>query len=149
MVYRLYLETAPTENGIGWAFMFYNHQDFCVYKRCGKSVGQTNEQVILEQSATALSYFSNFMRKRYYDEHFATILDEDYITLFTEMPAIAETAARCNREQACAIGFIGENKDLWEAMVPFFTCPSMTFETATDERFITAAKELAKQGLNK
>ena len=148
MVYRLYLETAPSENGIGWAFMFYNHQDFLVYKRCGKSVGQTNEQVILEQSEKALAYFSNFMRKRYYDEHFATILDEDYITLFTEMPEITDTAARC-KDQAGSIGFIGENSALWEAMVPFFTRPSMTFETAADEKFITAAKELAKQGLNK
>ncbi len=147
MVYRLYLETAPSENGIGWAFMFYNHQDFCVYKRCGKSVGKTNEQVILEQSATALSYFSNFMRKRYYDEHFATILDEDYITLFTEMPAIAGTAAHC--KETAALLFFDENKALWENLIPFFTRPSMTFETAADEKFIAAAKKLAEEGLTK
>ena len=147
MVYRLYLETSPSENGIGWAFMFYNHQDFCVYKRCGKSVGLTEEQVILEQSAIALTYFEKSMRRRYYDEHFSTRIDEDYVTLYTDMPEIADTAAKC--KDAGAIAFLGEDKHLWEALIPFFTQRTMSFENATEERFITAAKELALQGLEK
>ena len=147
MVYRLYLETAPSANGIGWAFMFYNHQDFCVYKRCGKSMGLSEEQVILEQSAISLTYFEKSMRRRYYDEHFSTRIDEDYVTLYTHMPEIADTAEKC--KGAGAIGFIGEDKALWEALVPFFAQRTMSFENATEERFITAAKDLALQGLNK
>ena len=63
------------------------------------------------------------------------------------MPKIAEVAAK--RQDAEAIGFIGEDKHLWEALMPFFTQKTMSFENATDEKFITAAKELAMQGLNK
>lgn len=148
MVYRLYLETVKQGDTIGWAFTFYNHQDFLVYKRCGKSVGVSEKQVILEQSAIALTYFEKSMRRRYYDEHFSTRIDEDYVTLYTEMAEIAEVAGKC--KCACAIGFIGEEKPLWEALLPFFAQKkTMSFENATEEKFITAAKELATQGLNK
>lgn len=37
----------------------------------------------LYAAAEALAYFSHFIRHRYYDEHFATILDEDYVLLRT------------------------------------------------------------------
>lgn len=147
MVYRLYVETVKQGNDIGWAYAFYNHQDFMVYKRFGKTEGADEEQVILEVSTTALTYFERSIRRRYYDEHFSTRIDEDYVTLFTEMSKIAEAAENC--KGACSIGFIGENKALWEALVPFFTQKTMSFENASDEKFITAVKELAEQGLTK
>ena len=89
MEYRLFVETAPAKDATGWSFLFYNHQDFNVYKFCGKSESTDEKSVILEVAARALTYFSNFMRRRYYDEHFATILDEDYVTVYTALPDLA------------------------------------------------------------
>ena len=143
MVYRLYVETVKCEGKIAWAFTFYNHQDFLVYKRAGISDSTSEESVILEQSGVALTYFERSMRRRYYDEHFSTRIDEDYVTLYTENPEIAKTASAIKSGDASSIGFI-ENSEFWQILLPFFEQKTMSFETATDEKFITAAKELAK-----
>ena len=37
MEYRLFVGTCPAKNATGWSFLFYNHQDFNVYKFCGRS----------------------------------------------------------------------------------------------------------------
>ena len=145
MVYRLYVETVKEDGKIAWAFTFYNHQDFLVYKRAGISTLPLEGSVVLEQSATALAYFDTSMRRRYYDEHFSTRIDEDFVTLFTEVPKIAETASIC--KESGTIAFSGTDKTLWEAMIPFFTQRTMSFEDAKDERFINAAKELASKQL--
>ena len=143
MVYRLYVETVKCEGKIAWAFTFYNHQDFLVYKRAGISDSTSEESVILEQSGVALTYFERSMRRRYYDEHFSTRIDEDYVTLYTENPEIAKTASAIKSGDASSIGFI-ENSEFWQILLPFFEQKTMSFETATDEKFIAAAKELAK-----
>ena len=149
MVYRLYVETVKQGNDIGWAYAFYNHQDFMVYKRFGKAEGADEEQVILEVSATALTYFERSIRRRYYDEHFSTRIDEDYVTLFTHYPEIAKVAEKCKSDDAHSIGFIGDDKALWEALVPFFAQKTMMFENSADEKFIAQGQELAVQGLTK
>ncbi|MBQ8836811.1 MAG: hypothetical protein IJ002_04810 [Clostridia bacterium] len=147
MVYRLYVETVKQGDNIGWAYAFYNHQDFMVYKRFGKSETQNVEQVILEVSTAALTYFERSIRRRYYDEHFSTRIDEDYVTLFTHYPEIAKVAEKFKSGDAKSLGFMGDDKDLWEGLMPFFVQKTMMFENSTDERFIAQGQELAVQGL--
>jgi len=143
MVYRLYVETVEQNGKIGWSYAFYNHQDFMVYKRFGCSEETDVHKVILEISTTALTYFERSIRRRYYDEHFSTRIDEDYVTLFTHDPEITKVAMQCKTEDACSIGFLGEDKVLWEALLPFFMQKTMLFEDAEDEKFIQKGKELA------
>lgn len=147
MEYRLFVGTCPAKNATGWSFLFYNHQDFNVYKFCGRSDSTDEKSVILDVTARALTYFSNFMRRRYYDEHFATILDEDYVTVYTTLPDLAAVWASKSYEN----GFTGEDRTLWEALVPFLSRPTMRFEdpAQTDAKFTDAAKALAKDGLAK
>ena len=147
MEYRLFVETAPAKDATGWSFLFYNHQDFNVYKFCGKSDTTDEKAVILEVTARALTYFSNFMRRRYYDEHFATILDEDYVTVYTALPALSAVWTSKSYEN----GFSGGDRALWEALVPFLARPTMRFAdpTPADAKFIDAAKALALTGLAK
>lgn len=142
MEYRLYIETARAENEIGWAFLFYNHQNFNVYKFRGKSESEDEQAVILDTTARALNYFSNFMRRRYYDEHFATILDEDHVTVYTKLPALADIW----RAKSCTQDLPADHRVLWEALVPFLTRPTMCFEnpTASDTVFFGAAKTMAQ-----
>ena len=87
------------------------------------------------------------MRRRYYDEHFATILDEDYVTVYTTLPDLAAVWASKSYEN----GFAGEDRTLWEALVPFLSRSTMRFEdpVPTDAKFTDAAKALAKDGLAK
>ncbi len=148
MVYRLYVETVEKSGEIAWSYAFYNHQDFMVYKRFGKSEETDVSKVILEVSATALTYFERSIRRRYYDEHFSTRIDEDYVTLFTHSHDIARTASKFKSENALSIGFIGEEKALWEALTPFFAQRTMMFETSSDERFIAKGIGLAMQAFN-
>ncbi|MBR5538965.1 MAG: hypothetical protein IKU61_03615 [Clostridia bacterium] len=143
MVYRLYVETVKYEDRIAWAFTFYNHQDFMVYKRAGVSENTSEKSVILEQSGAALTYFERSMRRRYYDEHFSTRIDEDYVTLYTEIPEISEVAEIVKNGNSSLPAFI-EDREFWEILLPFFKQKTMSFEFATDEKFISAAKELAK-----
>ncbi len=147
MEYRLFVETAPAKDATGWSFLFYNHQDFNVYKFCGKSDTTDEKAVILEVTARALTYFSNFMRRRYYDEHFATILDEDYVTVYTALPALSAVWTSKSYEN----GFGGGDRALWEALVPFLARPTMRFAdpTPADAKFTDAAKALALAGLAK
>lgn len=147
MVYRLYVETVQESGKIGWSYAFYNHQDFMVYKRFGKSEETDMNKVILQTALTALTYFERSIRRRYYDEHFSTRIDEDYVTLFTHNPEITEAAKKFKSEEASAVGFIGEDKDIWEGLVPFFKQRTMIFENSVDEKFISQGKDLAKQAL--
>ena len=148
MVYRLYVETVQKDGKIAWAFTFYNHQDFLVYKRAGISDFGPEEAVILAQAGTALAYFDSSMRRRYYDEHFSTRIDEDYVTLYTELPDIKKVAEIIKLDDPYQAGFIG-GTEVWEKLIPFFKQKTMSFENATDERFITAAKKLAEEQLDK
>lgn len=146
MVYRLYVETVKSNDKICWAFTFYNHQDFLVYKRAGIASSSSEEAVILEQAGVALAYFEQSMRRRYYDEHFSTRIDEDYVTMYTEMPEIKSIANTVKNGEAASVGFI-ENNEAWQKLLPFFMQKTMSFEIATDAKFIAAAKELAKTQL--
>ncbi|MBE6679463.1 MAG: hypothetical protein E7598_02960 [Ruminococcaceae bacterium] len=149
MVYRLYVETVTQDDKIAYAYTFYNHQDFMVYKHVGISTYAQNKNAILEASVIALTYFERSIRRRYYDEHFSTRIDEDYVTLYTEFPKISEVASIYKTDEAASIGYIGDDKELWEALVPFFTQKTMMFETATEEKFINVAKELAQTAFTK
>ena len=149
MVYRLYVETVAQGDKIAYAYTFYNHQDFMVYKRTGVSSFNDNKKAILEASAMALTYFERSIRRRYYDEHFSTRIDEDYVTLYTKLPEISETATKLKTNEAVSVGFIGDDKQLWEALLPFFRQKTMMFENALDEKFISVAKELAKKEFEK
>ena len=148
MVYKLYVETAFKNDKISWSYAFYNHQDFMVYKRYGISEEKDLNKVILETSVTALTYFERSIRRRYYDEHFSTRIDEDYVTLFTHNAEITEVATNFKSSEASSIGFVGNNKELWEALVPFFAQKTMSFENSTEEKFITLGIELAQKAFN-
>ena len=145
MVYRLYLETVEKDNKIAWAYTFYNHQDFLVYKRAGITCDCTESSVILEQSANALQYFESCMRRRYYDEHFSTRIDEDYVTLYTSSNDIFNAAKTVKEAESSDL----ESSNLWCRLIPFFKQKTMAFEVSSEERFITAAKELALKQFEK
>ncbi len=148
MVYRLYIATVKKNDKIAWAFTFYNHQDFLVYKRTGISDCNSDSEVILEQSAVALAYFDSSMRRRYYDEHFSTRIDEDYVTLYTELPDIAKVAEIIKMDDPYKAGFIGGG-EIWYHLIPFFKQKTMSFETATEEKLLLATKKLAMQTFEK
>ena len=148
MVYRLYLETVKKDNEIAWAFTFYNHQDFLVYKRAGISTLADEDAVILEQAGIALTYFEKSMRRRYYDEHFSTRIDEDYVTLYTEYTEIESAAKTVKSNESSSIGFVRHDA-LWEILLPFFKQKTMSFEIATEEKFIHFAKDLAQKQFEK
>ena len=148
MVYRLYLETVKKNNEIAWAYTFYNHQDFLVYKRAGITCESSEEQVILEQSAIALQYFESCMRRRYYDEHFSTRIDEDYVTLYTPLKDIVNAANIIKEDDPNKSDSIG-NGDMWHKLIPFFKQKTMAFEVSIEERFINAARELANKQFEK
>ena len=143
MVYRLYIATIKQNDKTAWAFAFYNHQDFLVYKRTGVSEHSREEAVILEQSAVALAYFDSSMRRRYYDEHFSTRIDEDYLTLYTELPDIAKVAEIIKLDDPYKTGFIGGG-EVWYTLIPFFKQRTMSFETTASDPLFLATKELAK-----
>lgn len=147
MIYKLYVETVQQDSQIGWSYAFYNHQNFMVYKRFGKSDEQDVNKVILQTSLAALAYFDHSIRRRYYDEHFSTRIDEDYVTLYSKNAEIPEMAKQIKSSESCSIGFIGEDKDTWEALVPYIAPKTMQFEVSTDEKFIALGKELALKGL--
>ena len=93
-------------------------------------------------------YSLSSIRRRYYDEHFSTRIDEDYVTLFSHSKEITDTASLFKRGNASSIGFVGADKALWEALIPFFSQKTMMFENSTDERFITIGRELAQNAFN-
>ena len=146
MVYRLYVETAKKGSKTAWAFTFYNHQDFLVYKRSGTCELQEENAVVLDISATALEYFERSMRRRYYDEHFSTRIDEDYVTLYTSVLDIVNTASAIKENNQNMYSFCS-NDNAWSRLIPFFQQKTMSFEIATDKKFINFAKELAKEKL--
>ncbi|MBQ9428417.1 MAG: hypothetical protein IJU41_02600 [Clostridia bacterium] len=126
MIYRLYVETESKGNGTAWAFAFYNHQDFRIYKLIGKSESGDEKEVVLSTTARALTYFSNFIRRRYYDEHFATILDEDNVTVFTQLADLEKAKKRFPADDA---GYAA----LWTQMKPFLERPTMFFASTPPE----------------
>ncbi len=104
MDYHIYAHGTEKEGKAVISFSVYNLRNEKVYQIC-----RTEEEMsggILPECTDkdgycvrlacerALYYFSNFIRHRYYDEHFATILDEDYVTVtsVTDLFAGAETA---------------------------------------------------------
>ncbi len=143
MVYKLYVETVEKKDDICWSYAFYNHQNFMVYRQFGKSEEKDVRKVVLRVCAAALKYFDHSIRRRYYDEHFSTRIDEDYVTLYTEIPEIADIANNFKATNAFSIGIIGDDKTLWEELVPFFNQRTMLFETSSDNEFIEKGKDLA------
>ncbi len=146
MVYKLYVEAVKSGNKIGWSYSFYNHQDFMVYKRFGLSEEKSEEQVILETSLAALTYFERSIRRRYYDEHFSTRIDEDYVTLYTNYADIKKAAEKCK-----AVGnmdFAGDYKEIYIGLMPFFTQKTITVKAPEHPHLTALAKELAQKGLN-
>ncbi len=148
MIYRLYLETVKKDNKTAWAFTFYNHQDFIVYKRAGIAECENEKSIILEQAVVALNYFEKSICRRYYDEHFSTRIDEDFVTLFTEYEEIAQMASKIKSGSASSTVFT-ENAELWKAILPFLERRTMLFEDAKEERFLSFAKELASKEFEK
>ena len=95
MNYRLTSAGIPAEGGAKIAFAVFNHRGERVYK-IAKYVSAdsviagkesfTDTEAELVACRMAVSYFSNYIRSRYYDEHFATILEEDGLTAKTLVP---------------------------------------------------------------
>ena len=92
--YSITSASALTADGAIIAFAVFNLRNERVYRiarairaeQILPSGAVTPEAAELYAAAEALSYFSHFIRHRYYDEHFATILDEDYVLLRTRTP---------------------------------------------------------------
>ncbi|MBQ1934294.1 MAG: hypothetical protein II370_04775, partial [Clostridia bacterium] len=99
MNYRLTSAGKPTEGGAKIAFAIFNHRGERVYK-IAKFVSAdsviagvtafTETEAELVACRMAVSYFSNYIRSRYYDEHFATILEEDGLLAKTLAPLPAK-----------------------------------------------------------
>ncbi len=93
--YRLTSAGIPANDGANIAFAVFNHRGERVYK-IAKFVSAdsviagkesfTETEAELVACRMAVSYFSNYIRSRYYDEHFATILEEDGLTAKTLTP---------------------------------------------------------------
>ena len=148
MIYRLFLETVKKDDKIAWAFTFYNHQDFLVYKRAGISDFPNENAVLLEQATVALNYFEKSICRRYYDEHFSTRIDEDFVTLYTAYDDIAIVSKEIKNGSAASVGFI-DNNVWWDALIPFLGRRTMLFETGGEERFVNFAEELALKQFEK
>jgi len=93
--YRLTSAGIPRKNGANIAFAIFNHRGERVYKIARFVAADTviPEKTELSEAEAemlacrmAVSYFSNYIRSRYYDEHFATILEEDGLLAKTERP---------------------------------------------------------------
>ena len=149
MIYKLYIETVRDNNDIGWSYAFYNHQDFMVYKKIGKYTENDVNKVILEISLEALTYFERSIRRRYYDEHFSTRIDEDYVTLYTHYPEIVKNADIIKSSQNTEKNLFETYSEIWEKLVPFFSQRTMIFEESVNDFFINKGKELANLGLTK
>lgn len=126
MIYRLYIETKSQPQNTAWAFSVFNHQDFRIYKLTGLCEHTDEKAAILETAVRALTYFSNFIRRRYYDEHFATILDEDNITLFSHLPDIENAASVFPSDD-------GKYMRYWTQMRPFLERDTMFFQTTPQD----------------
>jgi len=93
--YRLTSAGIPAKDGANIAFAIFNHRGERVYKIAKFITADslvagmesfTHEEAELAASRLAVSYFSNYIRSRYYDEHFATILEEDGLLAKTQAP---------------------------------------------------------------
>ena len=99
MNYRLTSAGTPADGGAKIAFAVFNHRGERVYKIAkfvsadsviaGKAAF-TETEAELVACRMAVSYFSNYIRSRYYDEHFATILEEDGLLAKTLAPLPAK-----------------------------------------------------------
>ena len=93
MDYSLCAAAEPTEDGVVFAFSVYNHRGERVYRTKGRipaaELAEGADAALSAEMAAAKKaafYFSSFIRSRYYDEHFATILDEDHLDVRTLSP---------------------------------------------------------------
>ena len=132
MNYRLTSAGIPRENGANIAFAVFNHRGERVYKIAkfitadsiimGKKYF-TAQEAELVASRVAVSYFSNYIRSRYYDEHFATILEEDGLLAKTERPLPSKES-------------FPEGSDTYricDMLTEFIERPSITFAVAEKE----------------
>lgn len=131
MNYRLTSAGTPADGGAKIAFAVFNHRGERVYK-IAKFVSA--DSVIAEKAAfteteaelvacrMAVSYFSNYIRSRYYDEHFATILEEDGLLAKTLAPLPAKELF--DKESPAYA--------LCDMLTEFIERPSITF-AVTDE----------------
>ncbi|MBQ7171490.1 MAG: hypothetical protein IJR89_04355 [Clostridia bacterium] len=124
MNYSLCAAVKPTKDGAAYAFCVYNHRGERVYRTKGlipASEMAAGEDAALsaEMSAArkAVFYFSSFIRSRYYDEHFATILDEDHLDVRTLSPL---PRPRDLAESAPLFPFA-------DALEEYFARPTITF----------------------
>ena len=131
MNYRLTSAGKPTEGGAKIAFAIFNHRGERVYKIAkfvsadsvisGKTTF-TETEAELVACRMAVSYFSNYIRSRYYDEHFATILEEDGL--------LAKTLAPLPAKETFANG--SDTYKLCDMLTEFIERPTISF-AVTDE----------------
>ncbi len=124
MNYSLCAAAKPAKDGAAFAFCVYNHRGERVYRAkglipaadlaAGEDAALSAE---MEAARKAIFYFSSFIRSRYYDEHFATILDEDHLDARTlsSLPRPRELA-----ESAPLRPFA-------DALEEYFVRPTITF----------------------
>ena len=95
MNYRLTSAGEPAKSGANIAFAIFNHRGERGYKIARfvaaeavipKKAELSEAEAEMLACRMAVSYFSNYIRSRYYDEHFATILEEDGLLAKTQSP---------------------------------------------------------------
>ena len=131
MNYRLTSAGIPADGGAKIAFAIFNHRGERVYK-IAKFVSAdsviagcsafTDTEAELVACRMAVSYFSNYIRSRYYDEHFATILEEDGL--------LAKTLAPLPAKESFEQG--GSTYKLCDMLTEFIERPTSSF-AVTDE----------------
>ncbi len=129
MNYRLTSAGKPADGGAKIAFAVFNHRGERVY-RIAKFVSAdsviagketfTETEAELVACRMAVSYFSNYIRSRYYDEHFATILEEDSLLAKTLSPLPQK---ECFDKESSSYA-------LCDMLTEFIERPSITFDVA-------------------
>jgi len=137
MIYRIYVSLS--DNHTAFAFLIVNRQDFTVYAKSGRFTSETGkgkDGAYTYACFLACDYFSKYIKKRYYTEHFSERLSEDEALLYTD-PAFFPLNA-CSREPE-----IRKNlKALMEANL-------ITFAAVDGSGFLERAKELANEKIKK
>ncbi len=136
MVYRLCVSTSNSEQGVEYAFAFYNQHDFCVYKRKGIGTYSSERAAYIDACAVALSYFCTHIRTRYYTEHFSELLDED------EGVVLCQDALLVDVFNAYREGSNKEKKSEYAPLYEHFDTKSLKFVLECDHALQKRTEEL-------
>ncbi len=124
MQYSAYTYGKKTDSGYKISFTVRNHRNEIVYKTAKEVVPdskycETDEGILIYAAKYACEYFSRFIRSRYYDEHFATILDEDGLTVYSPCAAVSSPNSLPSA--------------IYKEMEEYYIRPTIEFSTVSDK----------------